>query len=114
MEYHLAVAADTNHGYDLIDGIILLPDSAGSLVELGMFVIEEKIHSKMLILFNKEYKAAIKNNFVGRGAKLAYDSGHAITKIIDYNDFDISWAKVSNFLKLIKSNKKWRKWRKHS
>jgi hypothetical protein len=113
MEYHLATEADKYHGYDLIDGIILIPDSAGSLIELGMFVIEEKIHSKMLILFNKEYKTKIKNNFVGKGAKRSYDNGHAITRIIDYKDFDNSWAEVSDFLTLIKSKKIWRKWKKH-
>ena len=78
-----------------------------------MFVIEEKIHSKMLILFNKEYKTKIKNNFVGKGAKRSYDNGHAITRIIDYKDFDNSWAEVSDFLTLIKSKKIWRKWKKH-
>jgi len=113
MEYHLAIEAYKNHGYDLIDGIILIPDSAGSLIELGMFVIEEKIHSKMLILFNDEYKNKIKNNFVGKGAKQSYDNGHAMTRIIDYKDFDNSWIEVKNFLTLIKSNKIWRKWKKH-
>ena len=111
MEFHLAVDKDRNTGYDLIDGIILLPDSAGSLVELGMFVIEEGIHRKMLVLFNNIYETTITDSLIGKGAKLALDNGHsATTKIIDYQDFGNSWAEVSKFLDSIRSNKKWTMW----
>lgn len=115
MEFHLAVEQDKNHGHDLIDGIIILPDSASSLVELGMFVIEEGIHRKMLILFNKKYEATITDSFIGKGPKLALDNGRrAITKIVDYQDFENSWAEVSKFLELIKSNKKWSIWKRRT
>ena len=114
MEYHLASATDINHGQDLIDGIIILPDSAGSLVELGMLVIEDSIHKKILILFNKKYESTISDSFVGKGAKSAFDNGHAMTKIIDYQDLEVAWGEVSKFLELIKSNKLWNSWRKRS
>lgn len=113
MEFHLAVEKDKNHGHDLIDGIIILPDSAGSLVELGMFVFEEQIHSKMLILFNKQYEPTITESFVGNGAKMAFDNGRrAITKIMDYEDLHSSWSEVSEFLELIRKKKMWNTWKK--
>lgn len=113
MEFHLAVDKDKNNGYDLIDGIILLPDSAGSLVELGMFVIEEGIHRKMLVLFNNKYETTITDSLIGKGAKLALDNGRrATTRIIDYQDFENSWAEVSEFLDLIKYNKRWTMWKR--
>lgn len=108
MEYHLATGKDKNHGHDFIDGIIILPDSAGSFIELGMFAIAEKIHNKILILFNNQYEATISDSFVGKGAKLAFDNGHARTKIIDYNDSTKAWEEVSKFLELIRSTKRWR------
>jgi hypothetical protein len=111
MEYHLAIEKDKNTDYDLIDGIIILPNSAGSFIELGMFVIKQEIHGKMLILFNNEYENTISDSFIGKGAKLALDNGRrAITRIIDYKDFDNSWTEVSKFLELIRSNKKWSRW----
>lgn len=112
MEYHLAKGKDKNHGHDFIDGIIILPDSAGSLIELGMFAIEDDIHNKILILFNKKYETTISDSFVGRGAKLAFDNGRARTKIIDYHDSIKAWEEVSKFLELIRSNKLWSTWRK--
>jgi len=113
MEFHLAVDKDKKNGYDLIDGIILLPDSAGSLVELGMFVNEEEIHRKMLVLFNNKYETTITDSLIGKGAKLALDNGRrATTKIIDYQDFENSWAEVSKFLDLIKYNKRWTMWKR--
>lgn len=112
MEFHLATTLDKNHGHDLIDGIIILPDSAGSLVELGMFALEDRIHNKMLVLFNKDYEATITESFVGKGAKLSFDNGRARTKVIDYHNLEIAWQDVSNFLKEIRSRKLWKTWRK--
>lgn len=112
MEFHLAVEKDKNNGYDLIDGIIILQDSSGSFVELGMFVMEDSIHSKMLILFNKEYETTITDSFIGKGAKLAFDNGRAITKIVDYADLENSWSEVSKFIKSIKASKLWRMFRR--
>lgn len=109
MEWHLATEKDRRSGHDIIDGIIILPDSAGSFVELGMFVIEEPdVHSKMLILFNKGFESTITDSFIGKGAKAAFDNGRALTRMIDYGDLHNSWDEVRAFLQLIKS---WRTWR---
>jgi len=108
MEFWLANAKDKNTGHNIIDGIVILPNSAGSFIELGMFVITEEIHSKMLVLFNKSHEETITDSFVGKGAKMAFDNGRrAITKLIDYQDIDSTWSEVSDFLEWIRGNKKW-------
>jgi len=113
MEFFLAHGKDKNTGHNIIDGIVILPNSAGSFIELGMFVIQEEIHSKMLILFNKDHEPTITDSFVGKGAKMAFDNGHrAITKLMDYQDLDSTWSEISKFLELIRFNKKWHTWRR--
>lgn len=113
MEFCLAHEKDKNTGHNIIDGIIILPNSAGSFIELGMFVIEEEIHNKMLVLFNKDHETTITRSFVGKGAKTALDNGRlATTKITDYRDFDGTWSEVSKFLTWIRYNKKWHTWRR--
>jgi len=108
MEFHLACSKDKHSGHDLIDGIIILPDSAGSLVELGMFVLQEQIHSKMLILFNNRYETTIAKSFIGKGVKKALEnSRRAKTQLIDYQDLDSTWSEVSKFLEEVRGRKKW-------
>lgn len=110
MEYSLAL--DKVRGQDIIDGIIIIPDSAGSLIELGMFVIADSIHSKILVLFNKEYESKIPDNFIGKGAKPALDNGNAITIILDYNNIESAWVQVSKFLKHRRGLRNWHTWRR--
>lgn len=113
MELSLAHGKDKNTGHNIIDGIVILPNSAGSFIELGMFVTEEEIHSKMLVLFNKDHENTITDSFIGKGAKMAFDNGRrAITKLMDYQDLDTTWSEVSKFLEWIRSNKMWHTWRR--
>lgn len=108
MEYHLAKAKVK--GIDIIDGIVIIPDSEGSFIELGMFVIDDSLHYKILVLFNKLYKPEMESNFVGLGAKSAFDSGKAKTKLINYNSRNLAFNEVSNFLSGLRGDKIWRKW----
>ena len=113
MEFLLAYEKDKNTGHNIIDGIIIVPNSAGSFIELGMFVIEEEIHDKMLVLFNKDHEPTITSSFVGKGAKTALDNGRrATTEMTDYKDFDNTWSQVSEFLTWLRYNKKWQTWRR--
>lgn len=107
MEWTLATEKDKNTGHDLIDAILILPDSPGSFVELGMFVFGDHIHSKILVLFNKEHEATMQESFIGRGAKLAFDNGHASTIIMDYGDLRNSWTAVRRFLDFRRSSRRW-------
>lgn len=112
-EFCLAYEKDKNTGHNIIDGIIILPNSAGSFIELGMFVIEEEIHNKMLVLFNKDHETTITDSFVGKGAKMALDNAQrATTKLMDYQDFDSTWSEVSKFLTWVRYNKKWHTWKR--
>lgn len=105
-----------NMEYDLakhiVDGIIILPDSSGSLIELGMFSLHDELHRKMLILFNDKYQAEMLNNFVGQGAKSAYDNGNAQTVIVNYRHRRIAWDEISGFLDFLKGKKYWQEVKK--
>lgn len=112
-EFCLAYEKDKDTGHNIIDGIIILPNSAGSFIELGMFVIEEEIHDKMLVLFNKDHETTITDSFVGKGAKMALDNARrATTTLTDYRDLDSAWSEVSRFLTWVRYKKKWHTWRK--
>lgn len=107
MEWTLATQQDNNTGYDLIDAIVILPDSAGSLVELGMFVCENSIHTKILVLFNSKHEATFGTSFIGQGAKVALDNGRAMTTIMDYSDLPNSWTAVRRFPQIRRSFRMW-------
>jgi len=114
MELWLACGKD-KRGRNIIDGIVIIPSSAGSFIELGMFVFKEKIHKKMLVLFNKDHEDTMTDSFIGRGARMAFDNGrNAITKLMDYQDLDGSWSEVSEFLKRVQNEKWWHKWIKRA
>lgn len=111
MEYHLAKAKIK--GIDIIDGIVIIPDSEGSFIELGMLVIDDELHDKILVLFNKLYKSEMDSNFVGLGAKSAFDNGKkARTKLINYNSKNVAFKEVTDFLDFLKGEKIWRIWKK--
>ena len=113
MEYHLAKAKNVK-GKDIIDGIVIIPDSEGSFIELGMFVIDDNLHHKILVLFNKLYKSEMESSFVGLGAKSAFDNGKARTKLINYNSRNIAFREVSYFLDLLKGEKIWQIWKRQN
>lgn len=77
MEYHLAIAKTPKTQKDIIDGIIIIPDSAGSFIELGMLALADDAHLKTLVLFNESYSSRMNSSFVGLGAKseLSYKEG---------------------------------------
>lgn len=101
MEYHLA--------RDIVDGIVIIPDSAGSFIELGMFTLDDSLHDKILILFNKAYQSNMSGNFIGLGAKSAYDNGNAKTRVLSYGQKKVAWDEVSGFLDFRKGKRYWKK-----
>ncbi len=111
MEFHLA--SGNNGVQDYIDGIIIIPDSSGSFIELGMFTTEDSVHKKMLVLFNQDHASSMTSNFIGLGAKTAFDNGNAKTKLLDYNNNDAAWTEVSKFLDFIKGSKHWSSWKRN-
>lgn len=109
MEYHLAIAKTPKTQKDIIDGIVIIPDSAGSFIELGMLALADEAHLKTLVLFNESYSSRMNSSFVGLGAKAALDN-KAKTKLIDYNNKSIAFTEVSNFLSYIRGEKVWNEW----
>lgn len=109
MEYHLAWEKIKHTKEDIIDGIVIIPDSAGSFIELGMLALEDSVHQKILVLFNKTFEPGMSGNFIGLGAKAAYDNGNARTIILDYTDKKTAWGEVAGFLDLRRSKKYWQR-----
>lgn len=82
-----------------VDAVIIIPDSAGSFVELGLFCMINDICRKTLVLFNDKYKPREgEPSFMNLGPKLAYESRKAIVDFVDYSDKKSVWKKVDNFL----------------
>lgn len=81
-----------------VDAIILIPNSAGSLVELGMFSLAYAIHPKTLVLFSNKHNPQNKPDFMSLGPKKSYDNGRAFVEPVDYNDKELVWNIVDDFL----------------
>jgi len=82
---------------ELANAIIIIPDSAGSLVELGLFVFRDDMHEKILVLFSNEYPASCLN-FINLGPRKAYNIRNAWVKDIDYRNKKAAWSIVDDFL----------------
>jgi hypothetical protein len=112
MEYHLATEKNQRQE-DIVDVIVIIPDSSGSFIELGMFAIidpeKKDLQEKILILFNKDFEPKMTESFIGLGAKTAYDNGKARTRILNYGEKKIAWNEVAEFLGFRKGIKDWEK-----
>lgn len=112
IEIHKKITGSTHNLCDMeyktalqVDGIIILPYSPGSLVELGMFALEMDIHEKIFVLLSDEYDSTIEKSFIGLGPKAAYDRSSARVEVIDYGMKELAWEKISDFLLTRKSVK---------
>ena len=85
----------------VVDAIIIVPDSAGSLVELGMFSLKYDIHSRTLILFSNKHNPQNKPDFMSLGPKQSY----IFVETVDYSDKELVWNIVDKFLSRRKSIK---------
>ena len=86
-----------------VDAIVIIPDSAGSLVELGLFALEDDIHRKILVLFSNEYPAPQVPTFINLGPRKSYNRGAATVKDVDYTDKIGAWNIVDDFLSQIRA-----------
>ena len=88
------------------DALVIIPDSPGSFIELGMFSQTKKICSKTLILFHELYEDPKRQlSFVFQGSRKAYKSGKASISFIDYKSKDSAWDIVYEFLHDIRARK---------
>lgn len=86
-----------------VDAIIIIPDSPGSFVELGMLSPCKNIHEKVLILFKHKY-ANDNNSFVHQGPKLAFTENHATIKYVNYRKKRSTWEEIKPFLQKKKAD----------
>ncbi len=77
--------------------VIIIPDSPGSFAELGTFSQIDKICSKMLVLFDKQYKKD--KSYLQRGSRKAAEERRAAVLFVDYSEVDKVWQKVSSYIK---------------
>lgn len=81
--------------------VIIIPDSPGSFAELGALALIDKICSKMLVLFNKQYEKD--DSYIQRGPRKAAEDRRAVIQFVDYSKFDKVWKVVSHYIMIEKS-----------
>jgi hypothetical protein len=89
----------------LIDGIVIIPYSAGSLVELGMFTFYPTICKKTLVLFSQEFNNPKEPSFIWSGTRQAYKLRGATIEFVDYSQTDSTINKVKEFITNIRALK---------
>lgn len=83
-----------------VDALVMIPDSPGSFIELGMFSLAKEVCEKTLILFSKAFSSPDNQfSFVFLGPKLAYKERKAKIEFVDYTRTDLAWKKVYKFLR---------------
>lgn len=88
-----------------LEAMIIIPASAGSFAELGMFSMEDDIHSKTLVLFDKRRVNDDKKTFITLGPNLSYRTRGATVEPVDYDDLATVWEIVNDFLEKRKAIK---------
>jgi hypothetical protein len=85
------------------DLLVIVPDSAGSLCELGYFAMQQDTCKKMIILHNERYPAV--GSYVAEGPTRAALQHRAIVHYIDYNDVNAAWALVRAPIEVIRTRR---------
>ncbi len=80
-----------------VNAIIIIPDSPGSFIELGMLSPFKDIHQNVIILFKDKYESD-DDSFVFMGPKLVYTENNAEIVHVNYRRKQIAWEKVKAFL----------------
>ncbi len=89
---------------DHCDAIVIVPASAGSFAELGLFALNDSVRSKTMVLFDRQYRYP-RNTFLNLGTGKAYQNNQGVVKYVDYDDPDKVWSMVNDFLNNIRSKK---------
>jgi hypothetical protein len=78
------------------DVVIIIPASAGSFAEFGLFALDGEVCAKSLILLDQSYKK--KNTFLRQGPAKAYEIRKAIVKRVKYDEVEQVWQLVATEL----------------
>lgn len=84
--------------------VIIIPYSAGSLAEMGMFTWQPKVCSKTMLIFSDEFPES-KRSFISMGTTAHYRSKGATVACVKYSDRRRVWKEVKDFLWKYKAEK---------
>ena len=82
---------------------VLIPESAGSLCELGLFSSSDSFAKKLLILSSSKYPRS--RTYIADGPLKMAEQNRAEVHYVDYNDIDTAWSHVHARLKCIQVDK---------
>ena len=82
---------------------MIFPSSPGSIAELGMFCLEEKIAEKMVIFLSRKHRGS--RSFVVNGPVAAAKRRNSKVFYVDYSDRGKIWNEVKNLVLAIRANK---------
>jgi hypothetical protein len=86
-----------------IDLLVIFPSSAGSIAELGMFCLEDRIAQKMAIFLNRRFRGS--SSFVVNGPVAAAKRRNSKVYYVDYSDRNKIWKEVKSLVLDIRANK---------
>lgn len=90
------------------DLIVLIPGSAGSFVELGLFALEEDACSKSVIFFDKKHKASV-NSFIHEGPRKSFKMRGALIHDVDYSEIEKILLRLKSIIdqrRVVKADRK--------
>ena len=90
---------------DLSDVVVIIPDSPGSFAELGYFGSVARVCSKMLIFFDKQYRALNNKSYILEGPGKAAKSHSAEVYFVHYSEFEGIWKKVLRKIQMKRATK---------
>ena len=90
------------------DLIVLIPGSAGSFVELGLFALEDEACSKSVIFFDRSHKTK-SPSFIREGPRKSYKMRGALIHDVDYNETGKILSRLKSIIeqrKVVKAERK--------
>jgi hypothetical protein len=88
---------------DSVDAIIIIPESAGSFSELGVFACDEKLRKKIICLIDEKYKKD--KSFINLGPlKLVKGTNREGVIYIDPNNIEEKMSALFSALRKVKRN----------
>jgi len=104
-EHSRLIAAAKKHfgdGYNLctyeimlaktVDLVVIVPESAGSIAELGLIALINDVGPKTLVLFSKHRR--YQKSYIMDGPRKSLEFRRAKIEFVDYEDVDSSWKIV--------------------
>ena len=86
------------------DLIVIIPDSAGSIAELGYFALLEDICHKLIILFGRKYLTA-RTSYIAQGPGKAAKHFGATVRFVNYRRSSEAWEIISSRIEIGKAQK---------